>query len=239
MSKQLKLKFKKILKKAEFVQADLSYHVELEGDAKRLFNETVRKFIRLLPENEQQKIKDLEALQQAAQNQQPNQCSPTIIESNENSLANDDEFEGGDVVVSEHVWEEDPAQKAEKNKLLELKRLFRRVAEHTHPDKVRASGFSPNEVRRLERIFKKALEAYNNNNWYLLYSIALELEISTEDVSSRHIEWLEDDIRKALELIAKISNQIAWRWYTGDASAQKMAIANYFRQAYNIDHPGL
>ena len=38
MSKRIKLKFKKILKKAEFVHADLEYHEELFEDAKEEFN---------------------------------------------------------------------------------------------------------------------------------------------------------------------------------------------------------
>ena len=39
MSKRTKLKFKKMLKKAEFVHADLEYHEELMVDAKVEFNE--------------------------------------------------------------------------------------------------------------------------------------------------------------------------------------------------------
>ena len=39
MSKRTKLKFKKMLKKAEFVHADLEYHEELITDAKVEFNE--------------------------------------------------------------------------------------------------------------------------------------------------------------------------------------------------------
>ena len=39
MSKRTQLKFKKLLKKAEFVNADLEYHEELLDDAKLEFNE--------------------------------------------------------------------------------------------------------------------------------------------------------------------------------------------------------
>ena len=39
MSKRIKLKFKKMLKKAEFVHADLEYHEELVFEAKADFNE--------------------------------------------------------------------------------------------------------------------------------------------------------------------------------------------------------
>ena len=39
MSKRIQLKFKKMLKKAEFVHADLEYHEELVFEAKADFNE--------------------------------------------------------------------------------------------------------------------------------------------------------------------------------------------------------
>ena len=41
MSKRIQLKFKKMLKKAEFVHADLEYHEELVFEAKADFNEAL------------------------------------------------------------------------------------------------------------------------------------------------------------------------------------------------------
>jgi hypothetical protein len=41
MSKQLKLKFKKTLKKAEFVHAGLEYHQQLISEAKSLFGDEI------------------------------------------------------------------------------------------------------------------------------------------------------------------------------------------------------
>ena len=66
---------------------------------------------------------------------------------------------------------EGPRKEAEleKSKLTELKRLFRKIAEMTHPDKLAASGISAGEISRLEKIFKRALKAYNDNNWYVIY----------------------------------------------------------------------
>ena len=95
------------------------------------------------------------------------------------------------------------------------------------------------EYMELEKVYKKALEAYKSNNWYILYSIATELDLPIQDPTQEQMEWLEDDIRNTLGLIAKISNQIAWVWYTGDGDGRQKTMANYFRQAYNIDHPNL
>ena len=48
MSKQIKLKFKKMLKKAEFVHADLEYHTELFEDAKVEFNKAFSEIVQSL-----------------------------------------------------------------------------------------------------------------------------------------------------------------------------------------------
>lgn len=239
MSKQLKLKFKKILKKAEFVQADLTYHEELRGEAQRFFSDAVLEFIRLLPAEDQKKIKDMQAAQQTTQNQHLKESIAKIKHCEENELQVPDDDVVGALMHSDIEWENDPQEQIEQNKSLELKKLFRRIAEQTHPDKVRANGFSNKEVNRLEKVFKKALEAYKSNNWYILYSLATELDLPIQDPTQEQMEWLEDDIRNTLGLIAKISNQIAWVWYTGDGDGRQKTMANYFRQAYNIDHPNL
>ena len=167
MSKQLKLKFKKILKKAEFVQADLTYHEELRGEAQRFFSDAVLEFIRLLPAEDQKKIKDMQAAQQTTQNQHLKESIAKIKHCEENELQVPDDDVVGALMHSDIEWENDPQEQIEQNKSLELKKLFRRIAEQTHPDKVRANGFSNKEVNRLEKVFKKALEAYKSNNWYI------------------------------------------------------------------------
>ena len=66
MSKQLKLKFKKILKEAEFTQADLEYHQELLPEAKQLFGEEISKIIASLSPEDQKLIEEADRLKQEA-----------------------------------------------------------------------------------------------------------------------------------------------------------------------------
>ena len=58
MSKQVKLKFKKMLKKAEFVHADLEYHEELLPDAKQDFFAAAQEILSSLPSEIQEKIRE-------------------------------------------------------------------------------------------------------------------------------------------------------------------------------------
>jgi len=56
MSKQVKLKFKKLIKQAEFVHADLEYHEELSIDAKNLFRDAIQDEIQSLSAEETEKL---------------------------------------------------------------------------------------------------------------------------------------------------------------------------------------
>ena len=58
MSRRTQLKLKKILKKAEFVHADLEYHEEMLIDAKKEFHETFTNLLKSLPPDIKQKIEE-------------------------------------------------------------------------------------------------------------------------------------------------------------------------------------
>jgi hypothetical protein len=232
MSKQLKFKFKKTLKKAEFVHADLEYHEELLPEAKNLFVEEIDRCIKTLPSGDQQKLKTI-------RDQKMTAGAPHIA-GNEPKINYEEDLPSYNgctaLVTTDLEYEADPQEKSEKAKTIELKKLFHKIAEHTHPDKVAANGFSEREVRRLERVFKKALDAYTNDNWYLLYAIALSLDLEAPDPDDYHVIWVEDDIRTTLGSIAQISNVIAWIWYTGNESTKELAIKDFFQQFYNYDY---
>jgi len=232
MSKQLKYKLKKTLKNAEFVHADLEYHQQLSTDAVREFNEEIARLISLLSEEEREQLQK----QQPAPVPPPMGVAPeTPPQLNENSPTSD----STDVVPSDAEPEESDAPVPPVDKSVQLKKLFRRIAEQSHPDKVRASGFSEKEISRMRRIFIKAKQAYDDENWYVLYSIAIQLDLNVDDPTDEQIEWIDEDIKKTLNKIATIANLTAWHWYTGNENAKKMAIQFYFQQAYGVNYQGL
>jgi len=235
MSKQLKYKLKKTLKNAEFVHADLEYHQELSRDAIKDFQEAIRELLQMLSDEEQQRLSD------HLKNQAPGSRGPEQEISKERKQLNDGEAVCETTMIVSTDVETDASQNTDApiNKTNELKKLFRRIAEQTHPDKVRASGFSEKEVARLESVFKRAREAYDNENWYILYIIAIDLELEIQDPSQQQVEWIEEDIKKTLAEIAQIANLTAWHWYIGDELSKKRALQYYFQQCYNFNHPNL
>ena len=242
MSKQLKLKFKKLLKKAEFVHADLEYHAELLPEAKLVFADAVNQVLKTLTDDEKAKIEEYrrqmhnEAVEQikrehAAKEEETEKLNSGVsgVPATSDMVYSEDFPEGLD--LTEHVSNHEEADV----KIAELKKLFYRIAAVTHPDKAAARGVSGLEAKRLEKLFRRATEAYNNLNWYVLYSIALDLDLSVDDPTEDNLSWLEEDIRLTMGKIAKVGNLIVWMWYTGNEMTKNMAMANYIKQVFDYD----
>tara|TARA_R110002020_G_scaffold310808_3_gene526481 strand:- start:776 stop:1498 length:723 start_codon:yes stop_codon:yes gene_type:complete len=236
MSKQVKLKFKKLIKQAEFVHADLEYHEELSIDAKNLFRDAIQDEIQSLSAEETEKlnhcISEREAQQQELlrerQGKQDVTEEPAGTEDPEKALKEHPDIEK---LPDEEEW----TIESTPEKTSEIKKLFHKIAAQTHPDKSTAKGFPAEESQRREKIFKNAKSAYEEENWYTLYAVATELGIEVENISEQHIEWVEEGIRATLAKIAHIGNLVAWGWYTGDDSAKAFALRTYFFQIYGYE----
>jgi len=243
MSKQIKLKFKKILKKAEFVHADLEYHVELFEDAKKEFTENFNSIVdslspedraafnKLYQEVMDKKIADLEKKnqQRKSEEEEDEEEEPTEKGNSNSELLLTEEFPEG---IELNVERDDDTPEI---KASEMKKIFYRIASATHPDKLAAKKLPPEQVEHSEKLFKRAKEAYETGNWYLLYSLATELSIDTGEIDNTHIDWIEADIRRTMGRIAHMGQLAAWVWYTGNENTRKSVMKNYFKQVYDYE----
>ena len=230
MSKQVKLKFKKLLKKAEFVSADLEYHDELLPEAKLEFAKAVSEILSSLSPEDQQKIDEhkqkafdemVERMQKEGEEKEEEELTSVPEASDEVRMEAEDDLE-------EDATEEENDDS--KNK--KLKKLFYKIADLTHPDKAVARGDSKAETKRLESLFRRAKEAYSDLNWYVLYCIAVDLDLPVDPPTDATLDWLEEDIRLTMGKISEIGNLVVWVWYTGDTNRKNMALASYLQQSF-------
>jgi len=233
MSKQVKLKFKKSLKKAEFVHADLEYHEELISDAKREFFAKVDEIFNGLCEEDKKKINDAKKKRMEAQaNRRESDISGDESEDEVCGLPESEEMLSTDPVDEEEGEEESVPPSIKSS---DLRKLFHDIADLCHPDKTEARGLSAHEIQKLEKVFKEAQSAYKDGNWYLLYVIALDLGIDVDDPTGKHIEWVEEDIKHTLEKISQIGTLVVWVWFNGDGLTKLLAMQNYFQQSFGYD----
>ncbi len=240
MSKRIQLKFKKMLKKAEFVHADLEYHEELVFEAKADFNEAFQDRIDNMSRRERKYwARNLHTLNDERAKQLLQQAEE---EKQKRIDAETDEDQTGvvknkEVLMDAGTGEEfylnpDEVDTPDDDKSGVIKKLYRKIASETHPDKLVASGFSQREVERKEQIFMKAKEAYERENWYMIYSIAIDLGISPGDIDEKHIDWIEEDVKLTMGRISRIGQLFVWVWYTSTDEQKEKVMDQYFKQVY-------
>ena len=240
MSKRIQLKFKKMLKKAEFVHADLEYHEELVFEAKADFNEAFQDRIDNMSRRERKYwARNLHTLNDERAKQLLQQAEE---EKQKRIDAETDEDQTGvvknkEVLMDAGTGEEfylnpDEVDTPDDDKSGVIKKLYRKIANETHPDKLVASGFSQREVERKEQIFMKAKEAYERENWYMIYSIAIDLGISPGDIDDKHIDWIEEDVKLTMGRISRIGQLFVWVWYTSPDEQKEKVMDQYFKQVY-------
>jgi len=230
---KLKFKYRRTFKEAEFAHADLEYHHEVVIDAKEEFRSEIgRLFDRLSPEVRNSLVNHREP-------QPKSRPEPAPMEGESADGSVPDLAPG---LTPEEYEEQQEAQASHKSRSAEsdeLKKVFRQIASKTHPDKLATSKLSAREKTLRLKMFKKAKEAFNNQDWYTLHQIAIDLGISVPDPSEEQIEWLERDIKAVRGEISQLKNLTAWHWYQGDEDAKIAALRHYFKCTYNFDYPDL
>jgi hypothetical protein len=240
MSKRIQLKFKKMLKKAEFVHADLEYHEELVFEAKTDFNEAFLDRVNNMSRRERKywkrhlnTLNDERAKQllQQAEEEKQKRIDAETAEEQTDIVKNKEIFMDGET-GEEFYLNPDEVDTPDDDKSGVIKKLYRKIASETHPDKLVASGFSQREVERKEQIFMKAKEAYERENWYMIYSIAIDLGISPGDIDEKHIDWIEEDVKLTMGRISRIGQLFVWVWYTSPDEQKEKVMDQYFKQVY-------
>ena len=98
-----------------------------------------------------------------------------------------------------------------KNK--DLKKLYRKIASKTHPDKIK-KGNDP-------EIFLRARDAYAENNLAEMLSLSGELNIELAELSPESVALLKQNIDSLSKVIKKQKNTSAWVWSQLDTDEQK------------------
>ena len=234
MSKQVELKFKKLVKNAEFVHADLEYHQELLPEAKHEFFKVVNDIYQSLSPEDRKKIDDFRAEKmQKALDAQTKELEEVGEEETEEELA----LEKTEDISASEEEEEEAAEETEEGpvKKKAIKLLYRKIAAQTHPDKSEAKKLSSKYTARRIAHFKRAQKAYKEKNWFVLYQIAIDLGIAVPQPSKETLEWIEEDIKATEDVIKDIGTLVVWVHYAGGDLEKEQALRSYFLQSFGYE----
>jgi len=128
-----------------------------------------------------------------------------------------------------------PAQKAPPNRAQRraakkaskgTSKIFKQIAKKIHPDKLSNQG-DPDEKDKKEK-FLEATEAKDEDNSLKLYSIALELGLSSIELEKEDIEHFEGQISKVKKDIVSLTTSWVYVWGTQDSEEMKQSIIKKF-----------
>tara|TARA_B100000212_G_scaffold336568_1_gene310078 strand:- start:1380 stop:2018 length:639 start_codon:yes stop_codon:yes gene_type:complete len=139
----------------------------------------------------------------------------------EDMISDSDEQPESKILNEEHHTIKTPP----KNK--DLKILYRKIAEKTHPDKIGNNSQA--------HIFSEASSAYSSNNIARLLELAGQLNIEILKLSDESILLLKNNIKKISEQINTKKGSTAWAWHmAGDSDERKKQIIQFILQQRGI-----
>ena len=150
-------------------------------------------------------------------------CNPPKkqIESPKPENKNDEDSEDEDEQEEDSV-----SQSAGKNK--EIKKLYRKIAEKTHPDKI---GTEENS-----EMFSQASQAYANQDIATLLNIAGNVGVTVDSLSEESLLILEENIKTISLEIYKMKKTAGWSWFRFKTEEQRRSLIVELFKFKGISH---
>ena len=90
--------------------------------------------------------------------------------------------------------------------------VFKKIAKHTHPDKLINQNISDEEYDAKVDMYKEAQLSVKNRDWSKVVEIAKELGIDISDIKNDDSEYLEESVKRLTEKIKQLKLTYAWKW---------------------------
>ena len=136
------------------------------------------------------------------------------------------EFVKPNETTTESIIEEDNDSDSQvKCQNKDIKRLYRKIVELTHPDKAEDQ----------EDIFRKATRAYKEENLAILLEIASELRIKINELSDESMEIVQGNVQVLEIKVEELKQSTAWAWHNCKSDKEKDMLARMILSYKGID----
>ena len=214
MVKKIRRKVKKIAMKASFTSMELEDLAEENEAYKKTLAESFKKEFGFIEWKKQQER--LKAEQELQEQEQDSEEEPeTGPEEPETESPEEEE---------EEILEQDSRPSDTPS---ELKKLYRAIAQKTHPDKT--------TDERLNEIFKLSAEAMQEENWMALVEFAGELSLDIEFLSDETCSKVEESIERNQTKIKVIKSTFSYMWAHQRTEQDKELFKIMFYQHFQIN----
>lgn len=188
MNRLKNLEIKKLLKELEFIESDYEYRSEIVSEADSEFMDCVNTFLYKNPKLKKIYDKKITDRIEKVINEKKKEIIVDVIED----------------VIEEDVKEQDSIETPQNNISQEVRKFYREIVKATHPDKV--------NDKKLNDIYIKSTELYNNNDKVGLYKVCNTLGIDLE-IKEGDTILIEDKINTLKSKISFLESTFTWRWF--------------------------
>lgn len=109
----------------------------------------------------------------------------------------------------------------------EIKKVYRSIAQATHPDKT--------QDEYLNGIFRKAAEAMERENWMLIVELAGELRLDIDFLSDETCLQIEESIKRNEQEINNIKNSFSYIWDKQKTDKDREIFKTLFYKQFKIN----
>lgn len=216
MVKKIRRKVKKIAMKASLISMELEdLSEENEEHKKTLAEDFKNEFAFIEWKRQQEKLKQEKELQEKTQSCEEAPETEAKPEEPESDCSEED---------LEDLIEESSETS---NIPTELKKLYRSIAQKTHPDKTKDE--------RLNEIFKLSADAMAEGNWMALVEFAGELGLNIEFLSEETCEAVEKSIESNEMKIKVIKSTFSYMWGHQKTEQDRQIFKAMFYQQFKIN----
>lgn len=115
------------------------------------------------------------------------------------------------------------------------KKLYRKIAKETHPDKLDKMEISDDKKEELSEVFKRASEAYESDDVAEMISLAVSLDIDIMEAGldpDQAYSYVKKASEKLQEKMNGMTESFVWIWgtSTGDVALRVRLLDAYLRQ---------
>ena len=107
-----------------------------------------------------------------------------------------------------------------------LKKVFRKIALQIHPDKL--EKFSDFEKQLKTKLFEKARDAFQKNDYYAMVEVAEQLKIDLPPPTQEQIELMKKTNKSLEKEIDVLKRSVVWGWYHADEENEKEKIMDRY-----------
>ena len=112
----------------------------------------------------------------------------------------------------------------------DLKTLYKKIATHTHPDKIKESELEEARNRK-KQLFMDAKQAVDEKNFYRLCQIAEELGVDLPPPTRQQLLWMRKEKKKIEKIIAGVKQTFEWVSGEDDQLDSKKELFRRYTQA--------